>query len=204
MRNPSSPTVTWIATPSPLTVAPHGEGLLYESQRENQNHGPQNARTEIATSPVIGTVTKIVKGIRIGPKRATTNVFQNGLTGILHDTETTKVITPAMASARDHVGRRVHPTAAKPSRDAEEVPVHHMTIKSRTLPRVDLCHLHPCSIQLLYLHCTDCLLTSQTPALHTCPSIRVGARFLPSTWGKVTPVPSCPQVHLSRQVPHPL
>ena len=153
----------------------------YESWRENRNHGPQNARTEIATSLVIGTTTKIAKGIGIGPKRETTDVFQNGLTGILHDAESTKVITPVMANVRDHTGRRVHLTAAKPSRDTEEVPVHHTTIKSCALPRVSLCHLCPCSIQLFYLCCTDCLLTSQTPALHTCLSIRVGARFLPST-----------------------
>ena len=187
MRNPSSLTVTQIITPSLLTVAPHGGGPLYESQRENRNHRPQNARTKIATSLVKGTVTKIAKGIRIGPKRATTDVFQNGLVGILCDAETMKAIAPVMANTRDHTGRRVHPTAAKPSRDAE-VPVHHATIKSHTLPRVDLCCLHPCSTQLLYRHCADCLLTSRNPALHTCPSIRVGAHFLPSTWGEAMPM----------------
>ena len=180
-RNPSSPTVTRIITPSLLTVAPCGGGLLYESWRENRNHGPQNARTKIATSLVKGTATKIAKGIGIGPKRATTDMFQNGLMGILRDAETMKAIAPVMANTRDRMGRRVHPTAAKPSRDAKEAPVHHTTVKSHTLPRVDLCHLHPCSIQLLYRRCADCLLTSRTPALHTCPSIRVGAHFLPST-----------------------
>ena len=99
----------------------------------------------------------------------------------LCDAETMKAIAPVMANMRDRAGRRVHPTAAKPSRDAEEAPVHHVTVKTRTLLRVDLCHLRQCSIQLLYRRCADCLLTSQTPALHTCPSIRVGARFLPST-----------------------
>ena len=125
------------------------------------------------------------------------------LAGILRDTETTKAITSVMANATDCAGRRVHLTAAKPSRDAEEMPVHHVTVKSRALPRVDLCHLHPCSIQLLYRRCADCLLTSQTPSLHTCPSIRVGARFLPSTWGEATPVPSRLRARLSRQAPRP-
>ena len=173
-------------------------GPLYESWRENQNHRPQNARTKIATSLVKGTVTKIAKGIGIGPKRTTTDVFQNGLMGILCDAETMKVITPVMVNVRDQI--RVHPTATKPSRDAE-ASVHHATVKSCTLLRVDLCRLHPCSTQLLYQHCTDCLLTSRNPALHICPSIRVRAHFLPSIWGEATPIPSHPRAHLSRQAP---
>ena len=96
---------------------------------------------------------------------------------------------------RSHVARKVHPTAAKTSRNAEEAPVHHMTVRSRTLLRVDLCHLHPCSIPLLYRCCAGCLLISQNPAQHTCTSIRVGARFLPLTWVEVTPVPSCLHGH---------
>ena len=72
-----------------------------------------------------------------------------------------------------------------------------MTIRGRTPPRVNLCCLHPCSIPLLYRHCTGCLRISRNPALHTCPSIRVGARFLPSTWVGVMPVPS---IHASAPV----
>ena len=49
MRNPFSPTITRIVTPSTLTVAQHWGGLLYESLIENQNHAPQNERTKIAT-----------------------------------------------------------------------------------------------------------------------------------------------------------
>ena len=131
----------------------------------------------MATGPVIRTVTKIATG----PKRATANVLQNSPTGIPHYAETMEAITPVMASARDHMGRRVHPTAAKASRDAEEAPVHHTTIRGHALPRVDLCHLSLCSIPLLYRCCAGCLPISRNPALHTCPSIRVGARFLPST-----------------------
>ena len=132
----------------------------------------------------------------------TTDMVQNGLVDVSHDAETTKTTAPAMANVRDCTGRRVHPTAAKPSRDAE-APVHHATVKSRALPRVDLCHLHPCSTQLLYRHYADCLLTSRNPALHTCPSIKVGARFLPSTWVEVMPVPSCLQVRPPRHAPRP-
>ena len=99
------------------------------------------------------------------------------------------------------MGRRVHLTAAKTSRDAEEAPVHHATVRSRALLRVDLCCLRPCSIPLPYWCCAGCLPISRNPALHTCPSIRVGARFLPSTWVGVMPVPSCPQACLSRGRP---
>ena len=141
---------------------------------------------------MIGAAIKIAIGNGTGLKRATIDAPQNGLMGILHNAQTTKVIAPVIANVKDHAGKRVHPTAAKLSRDAEEVPVHHTTVKSCALLRVDLCCLCPCSIQLLYSHSTDCLLTSLTPALCTCPSIRVRARFLPLTWVEATPVPSCP------------
>ena len=107
----------------------------------------------MATGPVIRTVTKIV----IGPKRATAIVLQNGPVGIPHYAETTEVIAPVMANTRDHVGRRVHPTATKASRDAEEAPVLHTTVRGHALPRVNLCRLHLCSIPLLYRHCAGCL-----------------------------------------------
>ena len=98
-----------------MTAVPCGGGLLYESQRESRTHGPRNARTGIATSLVIGTVTKIVKGIGIGPKRATADVFQNGLTGVLLNVGTMKAIASVMANVRYHAGRRVHPTATEVS-----------------------------------------------------------------------------------------
>ena len=101
---------------------------------------------------------------------------------------------------RDCTGRRVHLIAAKASRDAEEAPVHLANVRSRTLPRVDLCHLCPCSILLPYRRCVGCLLISQNPALHTCPSIRVEARFLPLTWVEATAIPCHPWVHLFRGV----
>ena len=43
----------------------------------------------------------------------TTNAPQNGLMGALHDAQTTKVIIPVIANVKDHMGRRVHLTAAK-------------------------------------------------------------------------------------------
>ena len=170
-----------------------GRPTVWISERESK---PQTTECKDKDSH------KSSEKIGIGKKKVTTDMFQNGLVGVLHNAETMKAIAPVMANMRDHVGRRVHLTAAKPSRDTK-VPVQHATIKSRTLPRVDLCCLHPCSTQLLYRHCADCLLTSRNPALHTCPSIRVGTRFLPSTWGEVMPVPSHLQVHLSRQAPRP-
>ena len=199
MRNPFSPTVTRIVTPSTSTVAQHGGGLLYESLIENQNHAPQKKRTKIATHLAKRTVTKIV----IGPKRATADMSQNGPTGVPCYAETTKAITPVMVNARDRADRRVHLTAAKTSRDVEEALVHHATVRSHTLPRVDLCCLRPCSIPLPYQCCAGCLLISQNPALHNCPSIRVGVCFLPSTLVGATPVPSCLWVSLSRGAPLP-
>ena len=155
----------------------HRGSLLYESLRENQNHVPWNERTRMATGLVIRTMTKIV----IGPKRATAFMLQNGPAGISHYAETTEVIAPAMANVRGHTDRTVHLIATKASRDAEEVPVLHMTIRGCASLRVELCCLCPCSIPLLYQCCTGCLQISQNPDLHTCPSIRVRARFLPST-----------------------
>ena len=61
-------------------------------------------------------------------------MLQNGLVGIPHDAETMKVIAPVIANVRDHVGRRVHPTATKLSRDAEEAPVHHADRKKSRTP----------------------------------------------------------------------
>ena len=116
MRNPFSPTVTRIVTPSMSTVAQHGGGLLYESLIENQNHAPQNERTKIATGLAKRTATKIA----IGPKRATASMSQNGPAGIPRYAETTKAIAPVMVNVRDHVGRRVHLTAAKTSRDVRK------------------------------------------------------------------------------------
>ena len=84
---------------------------------------------------------------------------------------------------RLHMGRTVHPIAVKASRDTKEAPVLHATIRGHTPLRVDLCCLRPCSIPLLYRRCADCLRISRNPVLHICPSIKVGARFLPSTVG---------------------
>ena len=92
----------------------------------------------MATGLVIRTVTKIM----IGPKRATAVVLQNGPVGIPCYAETTEVIAPVMANVRGHTGRTVHLTAAKASRDAEEAPVLHTTIRGHTPPRVDLCSAH--------------------------------------------------------------
>ena len=128
-------------------------------------------------------------------------MLQNGPAGVPCYAETTKVIAPVMANARGHTGRRVHLTATKTSRDAEEAPVHHTTVRSCALPRVNLCCLCPCSIPLPYQYCTGCLPISQNSALHTCPSIRVGACFLPSTWVEATPIQSCLWAHLSRGHP---
>ena len=62
-------------------------------------------------------------------------------------------------------------------------------VRGHAPPRVDLCCLCPCSIPLLYRHCAGCLRISRNPALHICPSIRVGARFLPSIrWGRRRPI----------------
>ena len=110
------------------------------------------------------------------------------------------MIAPVMVNARDCVGRRVHPTAAKTSRDAEEALVHHAIVRSRALPRVDLCCLLPMFHSTsLPMQCTGCLPISRNPALQNCPSIRVGVCFLPSTWVGATPIPSCPWACLSRR-----
>ena len=55
----------------------------------------------------------------IGPKRAITDMVQIGLMDALHDAKTTMASAAVMASARDRAGMRVHPTAAKQTRDAE-------------------------------------------------------------------------------------
>ena len=85
MRNPSSLTVTQIVTPTPSTAAPCWGGLPYTSQKENRNHGPQNARTEMAISLVTRTMIEIMTGIMIGPKRAITDMVQSSLMDALHD-----------------------------------------------------------------------------------------------------------------------
>ena len=141
--------------------------------------------------------------IAIGPRRATAGVYRNGPAGIPRYAETMKAIAPVMVNTRDLMGRRVHPTATKTSRDVEEALVHHATIRSHALPRVNLCRLRPCSIPLPYRYCAGCLPNSRNPALHNCPSIRVRVRFLPSTWVGATPVPSCLWARLSRGVPRP-
>ena len=113
MKNPSSLTVTRTITPTPLTAAPCGGSLLCTSRKENRNHGPQNARIEMATSLVIRTVTETVTGIVIGPERVITNMVQIGLADALHDVKTPTVSAAAMASANDRAGMRVHSTAVK-------------------------------------------------------------------------------------------
>ena len=45
-----------------------------------------------------------------------------------------KAIAPVMANVRDRVGRRVHPIAARTSRDAEEAPVHLAKCKKSGTP----------------------------------------------------------------------
>ena len=151
MRNPSSPTVTQTVTPTPLTAAPCGGGLLCASQKENRNHGPQNARTEMATSLVTRTVTEITTGIVIGPKRVITDMVQIGLVDALHNAKTTMVSTAVMASTRDHAGMRVHSTAAKQSRDAgvSTSPSHGRkkshTPEHRPLPPPPMFHSTPSS-----------------------------------------------------------
>ena len=94
-------------------------GLLYASQKENRNHGPLNTRTEIATSPVTKSVTEIVTGIVIGPKRAITNTVQIGPMDALHDAEIMVASASVTVSMRDRAGRRVHLTTTKQSRDVE-------------------------------------------------------------------------------------
>ena len=113
MKNLSSPTVTWTIPPTPLTAAPCGGSLLCASLTENRNHGPQNARIEMATSLVIRTMTETVTGIMIGPERVITNMVQIGLEDALHDVKTPMVSAAAMASMNDHAGMRVHLTAVK-------------------------------------------------------------------------------------------
>ena len=71
----------------------------------------------MATSLVTRTVTGIMTGNVIDPKRAITNMVQIGLVDALHDTKTTMVSTAVIASARDCADMRVHSTTAKQSRD---------------------------------------------------------------------------------------
>ena len=119
MRNLSSLTVSQTVTPTPLTAAPCGGGLLCTAWKGNINHRPLSTRTEMATSLVPGIVTEVMTGNMIGPKRAITDMVQIGFADALHDAKTMMVSAAAMASTRDHVGIRVHLTAAKQSRDAE-------------------------------------------------------------------------------------
>ena len=113
MKNPSSPTVTQTTTPTLPTAEPCGGSLLYASQKENRNHGPQNARTERPTSLVIRTVTETMTGIMIGPERAITDMVRIDLADALHNIKTPMVSMAAMASANNRTGMRVRSTAVK-------------------------------------------------------------------------------------------
>ena len=176
-RSPSSLTVTRIVTPSMLTVVQHRGSLLYESLRENRNHTPWNERTRMATGPVIRTMTKIV----IGPKR-------------VDSCRVTEQFHGCSPLHRDHGGDRTSNGKCERSH-GQDSPSDSCKSKQRCrrsaspahdhkrscTPRVDLCRLCPCSIPLLYWCCAGCLLISWNPALHTCPSIRVGAQLPPLT-----------------------
>ena len=119
MKNPSSLTVTQTITPTPLTAAPCGGSLQCTSMTENRNHGPQNARIEMATSLVIRTVTETMTGIMIGPEKVIIDMVQISLADTLHNVKTPMVSAAAMASVNDCMGMRVCLTAVKQSRDAE-------------------------------------------------------------------------------------
>ena len=178
MRSPSFPTVTRTVIPSTSTVAQHRGSLVYKSLRENRNHMPWNERTMMATDP--------------GDKDHDKNRDRSKKSDSHRLTERSRGRSPL---CRDHGGDRTSNSKCErlcgqdsPSdshkskqRCTKEAPVLHMNVRGRAPPRVNLCHLRPCSIPLLYRHCAGCLRISQNPALHICPSIRVGARFLPST-----------------------
>ena len=71
----------------------------------------------MAVSLVTRTMTEIVTGNMINPKRVITDMLQIGLMDALHDARTMMMSTAVIVNTSDHAGMIVHPTATNQSRD---------------------------------------------------------------------------------------
>ena len=156
MRNPSFPTVTWIAIPPLLTAALCGGGT--SGIVRNRNLGPQSAGIKTVAGLVTRTAIGITIGNVTGPKRETSGMVQNppGVrlyppclarpVSALHDARTMTVSAAVLTSANIRVDMRALLMTAKQSRGVVPVPVHRVATGGHTPLNADLCHLHPCHI----------------------------------------------------------
>ena len=133
--------------PPPLTVTISGGGKLGVAQKGNKNHGPQSTGIKMATSLVTRIAIEIAIGNVTGPKRAISDMVQNGPMGALHNAKTMMASAAVPASAKDCADMRVPSMTAKQSRDAG--PVHRVATGGRSPPSIDLCCLLPYPIQHL-------------------------------------------------------